>query len=157
MNKYLKLSMIGALALSVFGTVMSQSNGVSSEEAEKLGLTKLEYDVMYNDATERPGSSELLSEKRSGWYVDKVSGKKVFHSSTKFESGTGWPSFYKPISLNALSLEEDNSFGFTRTEVRSADGKRHYGHVFTDGPEPTGLRYCMNGAAFDFIPDGRTK
>lgn len=155
MKTAIKAVIAGAFGLSIFGTMMAQSNGVSEEKAAEMGLTKLQYDVMYNDATERPGSSELLNEKRSGWYVDRVSGKKVFHSSTKFDSGTGWPSFYKPTSNSAVKMEEDSSFGITRTEVRSADGKRHYGHVFTDGPEPTGLRYCMNGAAFKFVPDNR--
>jgi len=141
----------GGIALSIFGTMFQmKANEVS--DADRKGLTQLEYDVMYRDATERPGSSALLHEKRAGWFVDKVTGEKVFHSSTKFESGTGWPSFYQPHSADAVTLEEDNSLFMSRTEVRSADGERHYGHVFRDGPEPTGLRYCMNGAAFRFVP-----
>ena len=142
----------GGFALSIFGTMFQmKANEVS--DSDRKGLTQLEYDVMYRDATERPGSSALLHEKRAGWFVDKVTGEKVFHSSTKFESGTGWPSFYQPHSADAVTLEEDNSLFMSRTEVRSADGKRHYGHVFRDGPEPTGLRYCMNGAAFRFVPE----
>jgi len=141
----------GGIALSIFGTMFQmKANEVSAADSD--GLTQLEYDVMYRDATERPGSSALLHEKRAGWFVDKVTGEKVFHSSTKFESGTGWPSFYQPHSADAVTLEEDNSLFMSRTEVRSADGERHYGHVFRDGPEPTGLRYCMNGAAFRFVP-----
>jgi len=142
----------GGVALSIFGT-MFQIKANEMSDADRKGLTRLEYDVMYRDATERPGSSSLLHEKRAGWFVDKVTGEKVFHSSTKFESGTGWPSFYQPHSADAVTLEEDNSLFMSRTEVRSADGKRHYGHVFRDGPEPTGLRYCMNGVAFRFIPE----
>ena len=152
MNNTVKYAIAGLFGISIFGTMMAQSNGVSEEEAARHGLTKLQYDVMYNDATERPGSSALLNEKRKGWYVDRVTGKKVFHSSTKFESGTGWPSFFKPVTNSAVTMVEDSTLGMTRTEIRSADGKRHYGHVFMDGPEPTGLRYCMNGAAFKFVP-----
>jgi len=142
----------GGIALSLFGT-MFQMKANEVPAAERQGLTQLEYDVMYRDATERPGSSALLHEKRDGWFVDKVTGEKVFHSSTKFESGTGWPSFYQPHTDSAVTLKDNHSLLMSRAEVRSADGQRHYGHVFRDGPEPTGLRYCMNGAAFKFIPE----
>lgn len=151
-QKIIGILITGGIALSIFGTMFQmKANEVS--DADRQGLSQLEYDVMYRDATERPGSSGLLHEKRVGWFVDKVTGEKVFHSSTKFESGTGWPSFYQPLSVDAVSLEADQSLFMSRTEVRSADGKRHYGHVFKDGPEPTGLRYCMNGAAFRFVPE----
>ena len=138
-------------AVSIAATlVQTELNNVPV--SERSGLTQLEYDVMYRDATERPGSSELLHEKRVGWFVDKVSGERVFHSSSMFDSGTGWPSFTNPYVSAVVTLEKDDSLFMSRIEVRSADGKRHYGHVFQDGPAPTGLRYCMNGAAFRFIP-----
>ena len=112
------------------------------------------YHVLYEDGTERRRSSPLDKEWRAGTYVDKVTGEVVFRSEHKYDSGTGWPSFYQPVNSFAVTEHEDNSSWFgPRTEIRSADGKRHYGHVFNDGPDPTGLRYCMNGAALTFIPD----
>lgn len=156
MKKVMKAKWIGLLAATGFAVsiaaTLTQTEINKVPVSERNGLTQLEYDVMYRDATERPGSSELLHEKRVGWFVDKVSGEKVFHSSTMFDSGTGWPSFTNPHAPTAVTLETDNSLFVSRVEVRSADGKRHYGHVFQDGPAPTGLRYCMNGAAFRFIP-----
>ncbi|MCA1950488.1 MAG: peptide-methionine (R)-S-oxide reductase MsrB, partial [Treponema sp.] len=89
---------------------------------------------------------------KEGIYVDVIDGTPLFSSNSKYDSGTGWPSFWEPLDKNALELLEDRSFGMIRVEVRSKSSGAHLGHVFTDGPEPTGLRYCMNSASLRFIP-----
>jgi peptide-methionine (R)-S-oxide reductase len=119
-------------------------------------LTPEQYRVTQESATERPGTGELLREKRAGIYVDVVSGEPLFASSDKFESGCGWPSFTKPIEAAHVQELRDGSHGMIRTEVRSTHGDSHLGHVFTDGPRDRGgLRYCINSASLRFIPRER--
>ncbi len=124
------------------------------QETLKATLDPVVYKVTQEEGTERAGASPLNDEKRSGLYVDVLSGEPLFLSSDKFESGTGWPSFVRPVSDQAIVTHEDRSLFFqTRTEVRSVIADSHLGHVFPDGPKDRGgMRYCMNGAALRFIP-----
>ncbi len=117
------------------------------------------FKVTQEDGTERAGSSPLNNEKRPGLYVDAISGEPLFLSSDKYESGTGWPSFVRPVGEGAVVTREDRTLFFqSRTEVRSAIADSHLGHVFPDGPaERGGMRYCMNGAALRFIPKDELK
>ena len=123
-----------------------------SEEELKDKLTDLQYRVTQQDGTERAFNNEYWDNKEAGIYVDIVSGEPLFSSKDKYKSGTGWPSFTKPIDPQYIAKKTDNSFGMKRVEVRSSMGDSHLGHVFDDGPDPTGLRYCMNSAAMRFIP-----
>ena len=116
-------------------------------------LTKEQYRVTQESATERPGTGEYLENHEPGIYVDIVSGEPLFASSDKFESGCGWPSFTKPIEPANVNELRDMSYGMVRTEVRSAHGDSHLGHVFDDGPRDRGgLRYCINSASLRFVP-----
>jgi peptide-methionine (R)-S-oxide reductase len=121
-----------------------------SEAEWKKRLTPQQFAVLRQDSTERAGSSPLNKEKRKGTYVCAGCALPLFSSATKFESGTGWPSFWKPLP-NAIGTKEDNALFMSRTEVHCRRCGGHLGHVFDDGPKPTGLRYCMNGVAMKFV------
>jgi peptide-methionine (R)-S-oxide reductase len=120
-----------------------------TDDEWRTTLTPEQYQVLRNHGTERPGSSPLNKEHRPGVFRCAGCGQELFASDTKFESGTGWPSFWAPLE-NAVETTSDTAYGMTRTEVHCARCKGHLGHVFEDGPQPTGLRYCMNGVSLDF-------
>lgn len=124
---------------------------IEKPEAEwKKQLTDFEYYVLREKGTERAFTSDLLGNKVEGTYVCAACSLPLFTSDTKFKSGTGWPSFYEPINEVNVAEEDDRSYGMVRTEVLCARCDGHLGHVFADGPQPTGLRYCINGAALKF-------
>lgn len=127
-----------------------------SEEEWKKRLGADEYNVLRQAGTERPNSSPLNKIKKPGVFYSAATGQPLFRTEAKFESGTGWPSFYEPINEKAVVLKEDNAYGMTRIEVVDSSSGSHIGHVFPDGPKPTGLRYCMNGDALLFVAEGET-
>lgn len=126
----------------------------STDELKKT-LTPLQFNVTQNEGTERAFQNEYWDNHKAGIYVDVVSGEPLFSSLDKFESGTGWPSFTRPLAPENIQTRSDNSYGMTRIEVRSTHADSHLGHLFDDGPKPTGQRYCMNSASMRFIPVDR--
>ena len=141
-----------ALAACGSGVAAAKSFPVSLSEAQwRKKLTRAEFSVLRQAATERAYSSPLNDEKRKGVFTCAGCGNRLYSSATKFESGTGWPSFYAAIDRGAVGTSTDYKIGYPRTEVHCADCGGHLGHIFNDGPRPTGKRHCINGVAMDFV------
>jgi methionine-R-sulfoxide reductase len=137
--------------------IMNSTKPVPSDAELRRQLTKDQYHVTRECGTETPFQNSYWDNHQPGIYVDIITGEPLFSSLDKFDSGTGWPSFTKPISQDKVVEKRDSSHGMERTEVRSAKSDSHLGHVFADGPAPTGERYCLNSAALRFIPVEKLK
>lgn len=129
---------------------------VNKEELKKK-LTPLQYAVTCENGTERAFANEYWNNHEPGLYVDVITGEALFASTTKFDSGTGWPSFFEPLNKDAVVEKKDVSHGMVRTEIRSKGSDAHLGHLFNDGPQPTGQRYCINSASLKFVPVAKLK
>jgi len=141
------------LSIMAIGVICPcKERGRMKKEDLKAKLTEIQYRVTQQDGTERPFDNPYWDNKRKGLYVDIVSGEPLFSSLDKFDSGTGWPSFTRPSNETNIVKKEDKTLSAVRTEIRSKLANSHLGHVFKDGPAPTGLRYCINSAALRFIP-----
>ncbi len=149
------LIVVGAAAYLWASPQVSAEEGdfplVRTEAEWRSMLSAQEYRVMREEGTERPFSSPLDANRETGVYVCRGSGAPLFSSREKFDSGTGWPSFYQPVASGLVGERQDRRFGMTRIEVHCAICGSHLGHVFSDGPAPTGLRYCINGVSLEFI------
>ena len=136
---------------------MNPNKAVPSDADLRTRLTKDQYRVTRECGTETPFQNAYWDNHKAGIYVDLITGEPLFSSLDKFDSGTGWPSFTKPISKERVVEKRDSSFGMERTEVRSSKSNSHLGHIFADGPAPTGERYCVNSAALRFVPVEKLK
>jgi len=169
-HKTLWIGLSGAIAV-VVGSILFGYAQEQKKESEKMNptkaipteaelrtkLTKDQYRVTRECGTETPFQNAYWDNHKAGIYVDIISGEPLFSSLDKFDSGTGWPSFTKPISKDRVVEKRDSSYGMERTEVRSSKSNSHLGHIFEDGPAPTGERYCVNSAALRFIPVEKLK
>jgi methionine-R-sulfoxide reductase len=169
-HKTLWIGLIGAIVVIVgsilFGYAQTQkkeiekmnpNKAVPSDAELRSRLTKDQYRVTRECGTETPFQNAYWDNHKAGIYVDLITGEPLFSSLDKFDSGTGWPSFTKPISKERVVEKRDSSFGMERTEVRTSKSNSHLGHIFEDGPPPTGERYCVNSAALRFIPVEKLK